>query len=214
MKSRVSRRSTAAIVMAALALVMATIGTGYAAFKLPKNSVGTKQLKKNSVTAAKIKKNAVTSAKVKNHTLTGADINLAKLGTVPSAETANTVPPREGIHLVGAAGEPGFEPGAGNAITEGLPGAKFQVVGFFKDHDDVVHLEGVAEAKGTIPFVFTLPPGYRPAPGTIQVYEPAGEGGVFIGGSNTVISGIDLSGKVLALDEVVSLSGISFRAQS
>lgn len=36
-------------------------GTGYAAFKLPKNSVGTKQLKKN---AAKLKNGAVTLARV------------------------------------------------------------------------------------------------------------------------------------------------------
>jgi hypothetical protein len=213
MRTSASRRSTAALVLAALALVMATIGTGYAAFKLPKNSVGGKQLKKNSVTAAKIKKNAVNGAKVKDHSLTGKDLNLAKLGTVPAAETANTVPPREGIHVVGAAGEPGFEAGASNAPTE-LPGAKFEAVGFFKDHDDVVHLEGVAKATGSIPFVFTLPPGFRPAAGTIQVYEPAGEGGIFVAGSNTVVSGIVISGKVLALDEVVSLSGVSFRAQS
>lgn len=213
MRGLLSRRPSPALVVAVVALVMATVGTGYAAFKVPKKSVGAKQLKKNAVTTAKIKKNAINGSKVKDQSLTGADINLGKLGTVPSAAVANTVPPREGIHLVGAAGEPPFEPGAGNP-TETLPGAKFQPVGFFKDHDDVVHLEGVAQAKGEIPFVFTLPAGFRPAPGTIQLYEPINESLVLIAGSNTVIEGTDISGKVLATNEAVSLSGITFRAQS
>jgi hypothetical protein len=72
------------------------VGTTYAAVKLPKNSVSAKQLKKNSVTGPKIKKDAVTGAKVKNQSLTGDDINLAKLGTVPSAHwpTASRRPKR------------------------------------------------------------------------------------------------------------------------
>jgi hypothetical protein len=207
-----SRRPSPAMIVAILALVMAMVGTGYAAFKLPKNSVGTKQLKKNSVTAAKIKKNAVTSAKVKNHTLTGADINLAKLGTVPSAATANTVPPREGLHIVGAAGEPGFEAGA-KSITSFLPGVSLPPVSFFKDHDEVVHLEGAAEVTGAPPFTFTLPPGFRPASGQIQIYEPFEEGLVLIAGSNVAIEGLDISGKIIGSKEAL-LSGISFRAGS
>jgi hypothetical protein len=200
------------MVVAVIALVMATVGTGYAALKLPKNAVGTKQLKKNSVTTAKIKKNAVTGAKVKKQTLTGSDINLKKLGTVPSAETANTVPPREGIHVVGAAGEPAFGGGVSNA-GPALPGASFAPVGFFKDHDDVVHLEGAAKLT-TEPFIFTLPPGFRPAAGTIQVFEPTEEAGAIIFGSNIVLEGQDLSGVVLATNEFTSLSGIAFRAGS
>src|SRR5438045_1720345 len=61
-----------------LAVFIAIGGTAYATSQLPKNSVGTKQLRKN----------AVTGAKVKDKTLTGADINLAKLGRVPSAKNA------------------------------------------------------------------------------------------------------------------------------
>jgi hypothetical protein len=54
-------------------------GAAFAATQLPKNSVGAKQLKANSVTAAKIKNGAVTGAK----------LNLATLGTVPSAARAD-----------------------------------------------------------------------------------------------------------------------------
>jgi hypothetical protein len=208
-----ARRPSPAMIVAVIALVMATVGTGYAALKLPKNAVGTKQLKKNSVTTAKIKKNAVTGAKVKKQTLTGSDINLKKLGTVPSAETANTVPPREGIHVVGAAGEPGFEAGASN-YGPGLPGTVFPSAAFFKDHDDVVHLEGVVKAAGAPRFVFTLPAGFRPASGTVEIYETLNESAVIIAGSNTFVEGLDLSGKILATKEQVLLSGITFRAQS
>lgn len=52
--SRVSRHLTYANVVASLALFLAIGGVGYAATKLPKNSVGTKQLKNGAVTGKKI----------------------------------------------------------------------------------------------------------------------------------------------------------------
>ncbi|MGN6201881.1 MAG: hypothetical protein ACTHNY_05700 [Solirubrobacterales bacterium] len=55
-------------------------GMAFAATKLAKNSVGTKQLKKNAVTAAKIKANAVNGAKVKDGSLTGADLQNGSVG--------------------------------------------------------------------------------------------------------------------------------------
>lgn len=51
---RVSKPSPALLV-ALLALFVALGGTSYAALKLPKNSVGAKQLKRNSVTSPKVK---------------------------------------------------------------------------------------------------------------------------------------------------------------
>lgn len=76
-------------------------GAAFAASKLGKNSVGSKQLKNNAVTTKKIKAkavtnakiadNAVTGAKVKDGSLTGADINLSTVGTVPSSGNSNTV---------------------------------------------------------------------------------------------------------------------------
>jgi hypothetical protein len=209
MKSLLDRRPSAAVVISIVALVMATVGTGYAALKVPKKGVGTPQLKANAVTTAKIKKNAVTGAKVKKKTLTGSDINLNKLGTVPSAAVANSVPPREAIHLVGAANEPGFEAGSGNVPAGGPFG--FPPVGFFKDHDDVVHLEGVAQT--TTGPLFRLPAGFRPPSGQAQVFVVL-ENPLIVFGSNVVLEGVDLSGLVLATEETVFLSGISFRAQS
>jgi hypothetical protein len=69
-----------AMVVACLALLVALGGTGYAAIKLPANSVGTKQLKRGAVTGVKVKRNA----------LTGTHINEARLGLVPLAATAGS----------------------------------------------------------------------------------------------------------------------------
>jgi hypothetical protein len=197
--------------------------SAFAASQLGKNSVGTKQLKKNAVTAAKIKKNAVTGAKIKKDAVTGAKVKESTLGTVPSAGIANALAPPEAVHIVGAAGEPGFENGGSNAALEGLGSAHLNPVGFWKDHDGVVHLQGIAQVgkngNGIVPY-FTLPAGFRPATGAFIIQAPAGEGAAaVIGGTNTVLSSggttIDLSGKVAGTEEQLSaLDGITFRAES
>jgi hypothetical protein len=85
------KRLTYANVMSTIAVFLVVGGgAAFAANKLAKNSVGTKQLKNNAVTAAKVKANAITGAKVKNGSLTGSDINLGTLGTVPNATSAKT----------------------------------------------------------------------------------------------------------------------------
>jgi len=196
MKGLLSRRPSPALAVAVVALVVAMFGTAYAATQLPQNSVGAKQLKANAVTAAKIKKNAITTAKIKKSavtgakvkdlSLTGSDINLSTLGTVPSAQIANSLVAPEAIHLVGAPGQPGFENGGKN----------------------------ISEPGEELPVVFKLPPGFRPASGITQIFEGGGSG-VLIFGSNVNLSGIDLSGGVLVEGGGGAiLSGITFRAQS
>jgi hypothetical protein len=215
MKGLLSRRPSPALVVAVIALFVAMVGTGYAAFKLPKNSVGSKQIKKEAVSGAKIKKDAVTGAKVKDQSLTGSDINLGTLGTVPSANVANTangLAPLEATHLIGAPGQPGFLGGAGNVPVES--GLHFNPAGFYKDHDGVVHLQGVVKA-GTSEILFVLPPGFRPAPGTLVPFEQLESALTLIAGSNVFIEGFgDISGAVVAAEEVVVLDGITFRAES
>jgi hypothetical protein len=84
-------------VVAFLALAVALGGTSYAAIKLPRNSVGPKQLKAN----------AVTSAKVKNGSLLSNDF---KSGQLPAG-------PR------GPAGEPGAKGDKGDKGDPGAPAA-------------------------------------------------------------------------------------------
>jgi hypothetical protein len=76
--NQIRKRLTYANVMSSIAVFLVLGGAAFAAVKLPKNSVGTKQLKNN----------AVISSKVKDGSLTGADLNASTLGTVPSATNA------------------------------------------------------------------------------------------------------------------------------
>jgi hypothetical protein len=88
------------MVVACIALAVALGGTSYAAIKLPRNSVGTKQLQKNAVVATKLsarsvgpqklQNNAVTTRTVKNNQLTGEKIAESTLEKVPSATMADT----------------------------------------------------------------------------------------------------------------------------
>lgn len=205
-------RLTYANVMATVAVFLALGGGALAASNLGKNTVGAKQLKKNAVTTAKIKNTAVTGAKIKPGTITGTQINVATLGTVPSAThaaSADSIPQAEPIHVVGAPGQPVFEHGATN--SPGLLGLAFPAVGFYKDAFGVVHLEGVVGMAGAPGVAFTLPPGYRPPSGNIQVFEQVKEAGVFIFGS---ADGAVPAGAVLATKPTAYLSGITYRAGS
>jgi hypothetical protein len=218
------RRPSPSMAIALIALVVAMAGTGYAAVNLPKGSVGAKQLKKNAVTKAKIRRNAVTKTKIRRNAVTGAkvkarsilgkDIRLKTLGKVPSAgvaDIANSLVPLEPLHLVGAAGEPPFEAGAGNVglIEAGIVS---QPVGFYRDRGGIVHLEGFAKT-GIDGFIFRLPVGFRPPSGITQIFE-TGETLIMAFGSNVAIGTTDVSGIVLGNKPTAVLSAISFRAGS
>jgi hypothetical protein len=84
-KRRRLRAPSPAMVVACIALAIALSGAGYAAVKLPANSVGAKQLKKNAVTSIKVKASAINGAKVANNSLTGDDINESTLQGVNAA---------------------------------------------------------------------------------------------------------------------------------
>ena len=102
-----------ALLFASLALLVALGGTSYAAFKLPKNSVGTAQLKNG----------AVTGKKIKNHAVTAAKINPAGL-TVPNASQAANA------SLLGGFAASHFLPATGtaaNSLELGGHGASFFV---------------------------------------------------------------------------------------
>ena len=217
MGSRIHRPSPAMIV-ACLALAISLGGTGYAALKLPANSVGTKQLRKGSVTNGKLARGAVTASKVKGNSLTGAQVNESTLGTVPDATTAQGLAASEAFHVVGAPGQPAFQNSWQNK------GDTFDApLGFYKDRTGVVHLRGRIINGPANTTIFQLPPGYRPASGnyltfpaacecvTSQATEIAVQGSGFganVVGSVTMVNGNLATGNSLFLD------GISFRAES
>lgn len=78
-----------ALVIAIVALFVALGGTGYAALRLPRNSVGTTQIQKGAVIASKIRKGTIVSSNLKNGAVTAGKINVKGL-SVPNAIHATT----------------------------------------------------------------------------------------------------------------------------
>lgn len=91
---KIRGRLTYANVMSSLAVFLVLGGaTAFAASKiganqLKANAVLTGKIAKEAVTASKIKKEAVTTPKIAKNAVTGEKVNLATLGTVPSASNA------------------------------------------------------------------------------------------------------------------------------
>lgn len=210
-------RLTYANVMSTVAVFIALGGASYAALKLPRSSVGSKQLKKNAVITAKIKKEAVTAAKVRKGTLTGMQIDASTLGLVPTAETANALSTPEPWHVVGAPGEPSFEPGWESKFSPVDPS-----VAFYRDHEGVVHLRGVATGGMASGAVFRLPLGFRPTSGKVFSFPVpcAGSGGscstVNVGSISIAGSGLPAEGQLLIAPGTteLTLDSITFRAES
>jgi hypothetical protein len=110
---QIRKRITYANVMSSIAVFLVLGGgAAYAAKKIGSNqirgnSITTGKIKKNAVTASKIKQNSITTAKIKNGAVTGSKINLATLGTVPSAAnsaTTNVIKASKGSIAKGAQG--------------------------------------------------------------------------------------------------------------
>ena|SRR5438876_805507 len=95
-----------AMVIACIALAVALGGTSYAAFTLPKGSVGALQLKDNAVIGRKLATNSVTSLKVVNGTLLRTDF---KAGQIPAGARGlpGTPGPAGPVGATGPAGAPG-----------------------------------------------------------------------------------------------------------
>ncbi len=90
MNGKHPRRPSAALVIACLALFAALGGGAYAAAKLDKNSVKSKQVKNGSLKGKDLKKN----------TLKGKQIKESKLGQVPSADSAGDSAKLAGVEAI------------------------------------------------------------------------------------------------------------------
>ena len=131
----IRKHLTYANVMATLAVFIVLGGGAYAATKLPKNSVGTKQLKKGAVTSAKVKKGAITSAKVKKGAITSAKVKKGSL--LASNFKAGQLPK-------GATGSAGATGPTGTTGAEGGPNAVAEAAGGDGPPDPV---QGLAEQE-------------------------------------------------------------------
>jgi hypothetical protein len=106
------KRPSPALAISILALFVALGGTSYAVTQLAKNSVGNPQLKKN----------AVTGAKVKDGSLSGTDVDVATLGTVPTAASANRANSAQSATTAASAGTADSARTAGSATTANSAG--------------------------------------------------------------------------------------------
>ncbi len=88
---RIRPRLTYANVMASIALFLVLAGaTAFAAHKLAKGSVGTRQLKANAVTTAKLKHDAVRTNKIARNAVTAAKIRAGAISTAKLGKGAVT----------------------------------------------------------------------------------------------------------------------------
>jgi hypothetical protein len=210
-----TRRPSPALIVSFVALLVALGGTSYAAFSLPKNSVGTKQIKNKAVTNSKIKNGAVTASKINALGLTvpnasHANIadtasNATKLGGQAASAYVRTGTTGEAWHVVGSSGEPGLQNGWVTADSSNA----FPPASFYIDPIGIVHLRGLVGSGTASSVVFTLPPGYRP-PKDLAFAVAAGTGA-------PAVEDVDVysNGDVFAFGPVtsaVTLDGVSFRA--
>jgi hypothetical protein len=117
MRHILNHRPSPAMIVACIALIVALGGTSYAALKLPRNSVGNKQLKPS----------AVTSGKVRNGTLSAKDFKPSALKRGPRGPQGPGAP--GAIPRVAYASRDMFRGPGGTGASLALTGAGADVVG-------------------------------------------------------------------------------------
>ena len=88
MLRKITKRLNYANVMATLAMFCVLGGGAFAAAKLKKDSVGTKQIKANAVKTGELADGAVTTPKLADNAVTGAKADESSFGQVPAAANA------------------------------------------------------------------------------------------------------------------------------
>ncbi len=189
------------------------------ASKIQESAVGATKIQDGSISAAKIQGRAITGAQIADGSLTGTQVNASTLGTVPSAERAklaDSLPPAEAWHLVGAPGEPQFQ----NGWQDFEPESLLEPVAFFKDHEGIVHLKGRAtRATSASGLIFALPPGFRPATNKVLIQVVSCEC------SSGLVGELDINGTKPSEPSnsgalsgpnatTVGFDGVTFRAES
>ncbi len=123
--SQLRRRLSYANVIATIALFIALGGASYAAFTLPNNSVGTRQLKRAAVTGAKVKRGSIPSSALKAGTLssfaTKTEVKRRYLGSTVVVNKTIAAPLNENAFAVGSVSCPsGFQAIAGGVVPSNV----------------------------------------------------------------------------------------------
>jgi hypothetical protein len=154
MRQALRSRLTYANVMATVAVFIALGGASYAALKLPKNSVGSKQLKPGAVKPGDLAKNSVSSPKVANGSLHREDLAADALPVGPAGPSGEPGIPgptqlfaaiRDGL-ITGTTADVQY----GRGVTEVADGSPAYTVRFARSVQNCVVLaeSGVGDPSG------------------------------------------------------------------
>ena len=222
----IRERLSYANVIATVALFVALGGIGYAAVKLPRNSVGPKQIKEDAVKASELAPDSVDASnitlggvggeEISNGAITGDDINNGAIGGPQIADGS--------IGRAELAGPDIRTP----ELDDCSPGTPWQPVAdlpvhYWKDNEGIVHLEGAVQCSVNISgaSICQIPRAFG------DVYDPADSQSVArfatlaAGQSiaqvavvkNTFTTGVVYDGGTAANSEnYVSLDGLTYRA--
>jgi hypothetical protein len=200
------RKPSPALVVATVALIVAMAGTSYAAFTLPKNSVGANQLKNGAVTTKKLRNGAVTAKKLN---LTGVRVpNAVHANSATNATNATNASELGGqsASAYALAGQPGFTDATLNSGVSNY-GNGFTTAGYMKDTLGFVHLKGTMNCPSGEFIAFTLPAGERPP---TNVAFPISVGGGATGSGAVLTDGsVDLG---VSSATTCAIDGMTFKA--
>ena len=213
-----ARRTSPALVISLIALFVSLGGTGYAAVKITGKSV-----KDGSLTGKDVKNRSLGSGELKRGVLRAGPQGPAGPPGPAGAQGPRgaSAPPAEAVKAVRAASSttncnPTPRPtgefcGFGNGVWANY-GNEYQPLGYFKDGQGFVHLQGSAHADGSAGpsfnrAIFFLPPGYRPGARRLFLVHDGDSGSAFVE--------IRPDGLVYSQDtepvSYMALDGISFR---
>ncbi len=166
-------RPSAALIVSVIALVVALGGTSYAAFTLPANSVGTKQLKNGAVTNEKLGNGSVGTARIKNGAVTNEKLGDGSVSTAKIKNGAVTGPkmnfggvtvPKANIAVVAS-----FATSAVNAAQlGGVAASGYAVRGCNAQAGAIKGWAAVTNASASFPSTYVSVPGYNCSGGTVQ----------------------------------------------
>ncbi|MBV9292117.1 MAG: hypothetical protein JO222_06680 [Frankiales bacterium] len=188
MTSLTKRRPTVSSVIAVMALAVAMSGTAVAATSAANGD-------------NLIKKNTLSGNRLRNHTVTGKQINLKKLGTVPVAARANSLPKLKWHPLT-----------LQNGWT--LYSNFYGAPAYTKDAEGFVHFRGAIDGSSSTSDTFaSLPAGFRPITQGIWLRPPSTNGDsvphlvdIFVSGGGGMTAEPDGT----ANKTFVSLEGVNF----
>jgi hypothetical protein len=148
---RIGSHLTYANVVASTALFIALGGVGYAAVKLPKNSVGSSQIMKNAVSGSQVKNSSLTGSDIKDKSLTAADFT----GSVSGPQgAAGAQGPTGAQGATGAQGPAGDIGPAGPLLETVPPGKTLRGTFGMYGHGDVNN--GLETASESVSFPIPL----------------------------------------------------------